>query len=351
MGKTALAIHGSLVVAVLALAWWIVDADLASATTRPALVATVGGGRAAVMRLDGTTRGGARPTDGRSLVGGRRDAGPGPLGDDVAVRPLLADFGPAPAEPDAPPTASELAALLDDLRDDDVRFNAQHAMWRLRALLQDEVARPAVTAALVDTLDATDLQQRYFAATALMDGGVEDPPDRLLAVAVDMMCEGRVEGSPRGIYELRRCIESPQTKSIRFLTEHVDAARDRLLPLLERTHDEEARSLGAYVLATQGRAEDTDRLAPVLLARLRDNDQRGDAVMAMNALMGLDRERVVWWLQSGHFPDEQFTRSKRLLLVALRNDGEVPWEVARRDNVVTKRVMNPVKGWSFRRYD
>jgi hypothetical protein len=249
-----------------------------------------------------------------------------------------------------PPSAATIEALLDDLRDDDVRWNAERAVGRLFQLIDDDPPDGPVTLALMQALRSQDLQQRYYAAILLMKSRLPEQPDDLLDVAVDMMCEGRIDGAPWGIRELRRNLHSPQDSAIRYLTDHAEEAQSRLLGLLGRHQDEEARFLGAFVLAHAGLAEHTDRVAPVLISHLVDNDIGGDAVMAMNALMKLDADRVIWWLQSGTQPDEQFQRSKRLLLVALRNDGVVPDAVAAEDNVVTSRALNPLKGWWFRGY-
>ena len=348
MGRTALAIHGSLVMLVIGFVWRLVAGDPTVPAGAPVIAAVVGG----PTTLRRVERDAPRP---RVLPSRRAvDAAPAPLQVEGAA-PARAALPAGTPSPDDPAFDALLVELLDDLRDDDERFNAQRSMRRLRGLLAVEDGRPRVAEALTAALDSADMQQRYFAATALMnghrDGRLSDPSERLVAVALDMMCEGRLDGAPWGIRELRRCLEAPQDKAIRFLTVHADRARGRLLRLLDRTSDEEARFLAAYVLATQGRAEDTDRLAPALVNRLVDNDIDGDAVMAMNGLMALDHGRVDWWLQLVDRADEQFVRSKRLLLVALRNGGEVPREVLKRDNVVTRRVLNPVQGWTFRGYD
>ncbi|RKY17380.1 MAG: hypothetical protein DRQ55_15915, partial [Planctomycetota bacterium] len=256
----------------------------------------------------------------------------------------------APAGPLEPPPAAQLARLLDDLRDDDVRWNAGKAMSQLRRYLERSPAREVVAEALTGALDSTDLQQRYFSAQVLMRAELESPPDRLLAVVIDMMADGELEGAPWAMRQIRRNLFTPQTASIDYMIEHADVAEQRLLGLLGHQRQEEARFLAAFVLASTGHPEHTDRLAPVLISHLADNDWPRDAVMSMIGLMALDRERVIWWLRVSSKPDEQFQRSKRLLLYALRHEGVVPKEMNKRDNVVAPGRSNFVGLWRFHSY-
>jgi hypothetical protein len=332
---------GLVVTATLALALWMLDGADGPATLPLGIEDVPGGGTpprvTKLERLVGEpTEGARRPLDPSGSA-----SAPDPA---VAGRWFPVDDTPAPS-PEA------LAALIDALRDDGIPDNAGDAMRQLIWLMDRNAAREPVTQALTGALDSLDSQQRYFAALALIKSWVDEPPERLLDVAVDMMCSGRREGPARGLRDVQRSGWAPRDDSIRYLMREVDRAEGRLLDLLGLYRDDEARFLAAFVLARTDHPEHTDRLAPALIHHMASNRIGGDAVMAMNALMDLDRQRVIWWLQSGTQPDEQFQRSKRLLLVALRNGGHVPADVLAEDNVVTSRVHNPVIGWRFRSYD
>jgi hypothetical protein len=332
---------GLVVTAILALALWVLGGGEGPEVLPRGIEDVPGGG------------GPRRFTKLERLVGEQAEGARRPLErSDSASAPTPATSGRwFPVDDTPAPSPEELAALIDDLRDDGIPDNAGSAMRRLIWLMDRDAAREPVTQALTETLDSLDSQQRYFAALVLMKSWVDEPPERLLDVAVDMMCSGRREGPPRGLRDVQRSLWSPRDDSIRFLMREVDRAEGRLLDLLGLYRDDEARFLAAFVLARTDHPEHTDRLAPALIHHMASNRIGGDAVMAMNALMDLDRERVIWWLQSGSQPDDQFHRSKRLLLVALRNDGHVPADVLAEDNVVTSRVHNPVIGWRFRSYD
>lgn len=259
--------------------------------------------------------------------------------------PLFTQALPEAAQ--APPDAATLAALLDDLRDDDVRWNAATATHRLRSLLRGSASRAATEAALLGALGSLDFQQRYFAALVLWSA---DPPcvdPRLLRVSVDVLCGGRLVGSPQHLGALRSHLAAPINRAVAFLLEHAEAAEPFLLPVVRQQRDEEARFLAAFVLARGGRTHLADSLVPALIPRLQDNRVDQDAQMAMNALVSLG-DRALWWLQRDHPRDDQHSTCRTLVMERLRAGRDLPTERAAALNVVTRTRHDPLRGWRFR---
>ena len=254
-------------------------------------------------------------------------------------------FEPLPA-----PDAEQLAGLIAALRDDDIVWNAAKSSNTLRRLLLHGATRDPVLAALVDTLDSMDFQQRYLVAYVLMGDAPPDPPERLIKVAVDMLCEGRLQNGAWGMEEIRRIGYTPQSRAIRFLVDHAEQAEAQLLSVLGRDWDHEARFLASFALAYGGRDAHVDRVAPSLIRQLSDNDIPGDAHMAMNALMKLPPERVVSWLRMSDAYDDQFLRSRRLLILALQNGGDVSERDLAELNAVSSQRQHPLQEWRLGRY-
>jgi len=212
--------------------------------------------------------------------------------------------------------------LARQLRSDDTKWNAHQAMDRLSAL--KSVARPA----LEQALDADDWQQRQLAAS-LLRGLLRQnpslaPSERLLEVTVEGL---RDDALPWGENTMINNAE----EGVRFLSTRCDVAWPYLLPALS-SEDRQQRLLAAVVLGFGGREHYLDDVAPILIQQLRDNEVRGDALLALPALAGFG-EAVVPHLER-HFddPDKQLRTAVRWLAWRLTPpgpDGERPPEPTR----------------------
>lgn len=271
------------------------------------------------------------------------------------VMPLLRpDPPPAIREPPwwSHVTLADVDRLVDDLRDDDVSGNATEASSELASLLRSPRLGEGTRRRLESALESYDVQQRYFAARVLQQGvrlGVVDPSPQMIGVTVDIMCGGRLRGSPEMIRELRENAFRPVTAAMRFLIDHVDAAEVELLDVLGREFDEESGFLASFVLAMGGKSEHVDRIAPRLIGRFADNDIGHDRAMALNAILRLGN-RAEWWLQVSVGGDPQQEDTRRLALAKLRNEGEAPGGAVARRNRPTRSSGDPVSSWSFEVY-
>lgn len=180
----------------------------------------------------------------------------------VAVVPLVAEpVQPAEPEPVALDVA-EVMRLLDDLRDDDVKWNATHAQAVLRA------AHESVTPFLERALTSDDVQQRDAAALVLRARG--EPATAILA-EVSVAHTARQRSSQ--VYSV--------TQTVRYLCRHT-AEAERQLRWGLGSRDSQQRFLCAYILAQGGFDDPAAR--GILVDHLRDNHIAGDALMAVHGL-------------------------------------------------------------------
>jgi hypothetical protein len=170
-----------------------------------------------------------------------------------------------PRERPAPvATSDRIRQWVRDLRDDDVRGNAECAIRRLRQI------GAAAIPELLPALDSDDAQQREFALRVLLD--LQPPPThRMLAGAT-----GRLESGARYGYE----------PALAWLLDQGPAARGALLATFSG-HDHRARLLSAYALARLGERAYADRVANLLVEHLRDNEFASDAMLAAQGLYHL----------------------------------------------------------------
>ena len=175
-----------------------------------------------------------------------------------------------------------LPFLLHDLRDDHVPGNATRAVLFLR----EHEAREDVNAALEGALFSADEQERQFAARILRERyRNREPSQRLIEVNVESLRHSRERS---GIQPFA-CNAG---EAVDFLLRHGDEAWEPLLAELDGS-DDQARFLSATLLAhIDGARAPAERIVPILVARLRDNQIPNDANLASGALSQLG-ERIV----------------------------------------------------------
>lgn len=245
-------------------------------------------------------------------------------------------------------SGSQAEALIADLAHDDVRWNAEHAHWDLRAM--DDPPIDLLEAAL----DSPDYQQRQFAAQILRYFDQEDPSMRLIEVTYeglrdDQYPDGRDPARPTYNY-------LPNAAGgMRFLMKHHLKARKWLLRGLD-SDDPQQRFLCAFVLGMNGVQDRLADTAAVLLLHLRDNDIPGDACMACPALYRLGPKVRPFLLAALDDADTQQEEAIRLLLLDFESPPETEDDLWRRLLMqnLTEHIFDPalefdpfLNSWSF----
>lgn len=183
------------------------------------------------------------------------------------------------AEESRPPPADAraIAGLIADLADDDVRWNAQTAMWRLREI------GGAAEAQLETALHSSDWQQRQLAAHCLRGLSGYEPSDRMLEVTVEGLRDDDLPVETRkGRQTAYTCVYNAAWGT-RYLLRHAGRAEVFLLEGLH-SNDAQQRYRCACVLGHAGLRSGIPAGAPILLDHLRDNDIPGDAMLSAAAL-------------------------------------------------------------------
>ena len=251
---------------------------------------------------------------------------------------------------DAPETLTREAIqrLLADLADDEVRFNAGDASWRLlkatsvpenRRLLQEE-ARPL--------LQSPDRQQRLLVTSLMMilettrarhEGSM--PPDPFLVErAFDWL-----GGAPCVAFGCT--LDPARGWATLFLIKFARQVEPELASMFQAADDNaatEAAFIAGAAGLTQWSAEIADRLIPCL----RDNRRREDASRALQGLRGLGATARPQ-LQNAALTaeDRQASYCIRALLMEIdapgssKALGECPW---------SGRVEYPVTQWNLGRF-
>jgi hypothetical protein len=182
---------------------------------------------------------------------------------------------------------ASLAALVEELRDDDVRWNATLAMSELVSRIdRDAGARRTLHEELLPHLGSTDRQLRALSVALLLRLGLAareagepfEPTAALLDAALEWM-RGR-PGLDSRFWAVNKHLP------VEFALAYADRMEGRLAAELGRSPDGQG-FLHAFVLGATGKGEHADLAAPVLLPHLRDNGEDDDACLAQRALAGL----------------------------------------------------------------
>lgn len=172
----------------------------------------------------------------------------------------------------SPALLLEIQALVRDLRDDDIKWNAHEAQRKLR-----RIGKPAIHE-LERSLRSSDMQERFLAAqmlTSLLDY----PSPDLLEVQLERLAFGF--GKAPGLDPW------PQFKMALY---YLDRFPAKAVPFLERgLYDENQtrRFYSAVLLARSGFRTRIPRIAQILIPHLADNRIYGDANISAHALYRL----------------------------------------------------------------
>ncbi|MCH2133912.1 MAG: hypothetical protein MK116_09200 [Phycisphaerales bacterium] len=179
-----------------------------------------------------------------------------------------------------------IVALIEDLRHDDVRFNAIKAkrqLWHLG----DEIITPLEVA-----LHSDDRQQRLLAASILSWNESYVPTARMLEVCLDGIREDLnftwyqpVLDDEGNLVECRTVYGgiNPSWSCYAVLSRHATAAEPLLARGL-RSDDPRQRFLSALLLAQQGKVQYTSHITSILISRLENNHTYRDANLACRGL-------------------------------------------------------------------
>jgi HEAT repeat protein len=193
------------------------------------------------------------------------------------------------AAPLEPLTQREIAGLIEDLRDDEIKGNAGHAVDALCA------AGPEVLLPLQRALRSTDFQQRQLAGFLLV--GRDDAP--LVQALADVLVEGLGDDLPPGAPGAHGSIELRYGFDLRQLYREILSLRPalfqlglpRLTPLLDSSNPW-LRFDVARIFAAQHSELARERTLAVLLEHLEDNDDSTDARITLPAIAGFGADAL-----------------------------------------------------------
>ncbi len=218
----------------------------------------------------------------------------------------------------------QLDSLIEDLRDDDVRWNAIAAIEAIRYYASDEFKRnPNLISALEEALDSEDWQQRQMAAY-LLRTTIKDyePTPRLLEVTVEGL---RDDHLPReyeiedGKYRTKRCVFLfNAAEGVRYLLENENMGTEALEAALD-SDDAQQRFLAAYVLGATGRKNKLERIAEILLPHLEHDNIPRNACLATYALYHLGDEVIPILKEYEEAEDKQKREAIQLILYDLNS--------------------------------
>lgn len=160
--------------------------------------------------------------------------------------------------------------LVGDLRDDDIRGNAERADEMLRALW------PWAEAPLIAVLRSDDRQQRLIARTILRDRAGPECSDALLAAMFEDLRDDA--GLDMSLYTCWNA--GSATEFLAQFPRRIGGMLDAALG----SDDAQQRFLAAVLAARTGHDELLERFAPILVENLRDDEVAGNAWMALAAL-------------------------------------------------------------------
>lgn len=266
-------------------------------------------------------------------------------------------------------TTLTLEQLISELRDDDIRSNAEQAMRAILRYPTSPVER------LYEALDDPEWQTRQIACHLLWS--IRTLHERLASTNNDMVdTTSRYARSQRDLPAWRQSEYPPVTKRLVEVT--IEGLRDdqtpyervdrralmytnaahglfRLIPiahdwipqLREALHsdDNQQRLFAAMIAGRAGIASLVEPAAAELLPHLRDNDIREDAKFAVWALGGFDRELLPILQRAIPTADPQQRDLMQLLMLDMIDPPTTlaeREERGRRYNNISRSVHDPV---------
>lgn len=199
-----------------------------------------------------------------------------------------------------------LPQLMNDLRDDSIRFNAIHARDELkfhRGLEQIPYLEKA--------LESDDCQQRQIAASLLRSIDEFNATERLIQETVAGLQNDKLPGR-FDIFVFNA------TEGVRFFLQHPTVGTDELESALD-SDDFQQRFLAAFILGATGRAEKILRIAEILIPHLKNDAIQLNACMATHALCQAGKNVTPFLAPIRDSEDAQQRAAARLILLDLES--------------------------------
>ncbi|MBX3464163.1 MAG: hypothetical protein KF830_13395 [Planctomycetes bacterium] len=204
-------------------------------------------------------------------------ANPWTVGIEAAPARTQIAAGEPGAAPDPIVVDPRIDALVLDLRDDNVPWNAHRAMGALLDL------PPGRIPALEDSLRSHDLQQRIYAGMVLRarcDLERALPSQALFEVSTESL------RSDVQVDDIGTFAQPLRATSLQFLLPHAAAASPALRAAL-RSDDRQQRVYAAFALAPAAARDDVPSIVAQLVGHLESNRIVGDAMLAAHGLYRL----------------------------------------------------------------
>ncbi len=274
----------------------------------------------------------------------------------IVTLSALATLAPLAHAGQADPTVAE---LIEDLRHDDVRWNARDSVWAIMLLNEPPLDE------LHEALDSDDWQQRQLACDLLWrmydkqgrrsrwyGNGREQPAWRSYSqgALTERMIEITIEGledddSPYAPGDEGNLMLANAANGFVRLADHATAARDQLLEGLT-SENYQQKFLCALALARGGVSSAANDVLPILLPHLADNDIREDAKWCTHAIFQLG-DAALPALKQARLDSEDSQQRATLTLLILNLEGAPESldeaESRRALNRVTKTTHDPTR--------
>lgn len=230
----------------------------------------------------------------------------------------------------APALRSRFMAAIENLRDDDIPYNALHAQAELC-----EIGCQALPV-LEKALWSEDYQTRHVAAWILRHCCADyEPTPRLLDVTADQL---NWYEYPEDMYWLTTPADAFHW--LRDSTQAVRQLKGRLVRNLQST-DRQEQVLSALLLAEHGETAWSSVLAPILIPHLADNQIPSDGGLAAYALGKLGESVRVYVTPLLGSDDAQQADLARLILAELDHPGDTNAVLG--DFFFNTTIRNPVR--------
>ncbi len=238
-----------------------------------------------------------------------------------------------------------IASYIDDLRDDNIRYNAENAISILC-----KVGIPA-TPKLEAALHARDYQQRQLAAHVLRDiheqckGVGYSPSDALLRITAEGLNSDTIPYEPsrigEGSYHHYTGIANAR-EGIEFFSAIGPRAAPYLLIAMQRG-DEQAKLLAAGVAARNNFHDLLPIAAPILITHLKDNNTYGDARFSTSALLGFGPDVLPYLDQAAASSDSQSRKTAAMIALDLITSETECTSIRRRLQCVSSEFADPAR--------
>lgn len=221
------------------------------------------------------------------------------------------------------PEAERVRKLVEDLKDDDIRWNYENAMSELFNTDLAPLAIPFLEPALLYG-DRQQQEGAYYLLRSYLWRSEEyvEPSPMFLRITLEGL---RDDGDQDSASQKTMSTRADAANGFRLLAEHPELI-DRLQPQLEQAlydADAQYRFLSATLLASQGKSAHAARLVDILAPQLMDNETWCDSRFSVYGLTGLGPSIEPYLNAFEQRADEQ----ARKLIQTIRSNWVHPEEI------------------------